>query len=426
MTLPARRALATWATLALVLVACGSGVSPGAGPEAKSSLQRVSATVDDAKVAGTSIDAFGLDLLRLNLGSTKANVALSPWSIATALAMTRAGAKGVTASEMDHVLHIIDPGTIHHAMNGLDQQLASRNGTFPGNNTDLTIELSAANRVFAQLDTHFLEPFLDTLAREYGASVGLVDYKTATEAARTTINSWVASRTHDRITELIKRNVLDVMTRLVLVNAVFLRADWARPFQKEQTRDAVFHTPTGDVTTPFMHDVSERAFASGDGWQAVELGYAGDELAMTVLVPDAGRFDDVVADLYSVVRDATTQTTTPQVILALPKFDIAQSLSLKEQLAALGMPTAFTDRADFTGITTDEPLLIFDVVHQANITVDEQGTVAAAATAVIVGTTSAPAEQRTLTVDRPFVFLLRDRGTGAILFAGQVTNPTTR
>ncbi len=146
--------------------------------------------------------------------------------------MTRAGAKGATASEMDQVLHITDAGAIHHAMNGLDQQLASRNGTFPGNDADFTVELSAANRVFGQLDTHFAASFLDLLAREYGASVGLVDYKTAANAARATINSWVAQRTHDRITELIKPNVLDAMTRLVLVNAVFLRADWAQPFAR--------------------------------------------------------------------------------------------------------------------------------------------------------------------------------------------------
>ncbi len=188
----------------------------------------------------------------------------------------------------------------------------------------------------------------------------------------------------------------------------------------------MFHAPAGDVTTAFMHDTSERGFVEGNGWQAVELGYAGDQLAMTVLVPDTGRFDDVIADLDAVVQEATTRATTTEVVLALPKFDIAQSLSLKDQLAALGMPTAFTDRADFTGITTDEPLLVADVVHQANITVDEQGTVATAATAVIAKATAAPAVQKTLTVDRPFVFLLRDRGTGALLFAGQVTNPTTR
>jgi len=426
-----RRGVSLVLALTAVAGACGSGRSASStsatavpAGEAKSSLVRAPAGLDVAKTAAASVDAFGLDLARPELGLAKGNVAVSPWSISTALTMARAGAKGTTASEMDHVLHITDPATIHQAMNGLDQQLTARNATFPGpTKTPLTIELSAANRAFAQRNMHFEQPFLDTLATSYGAGVGLVDYIAATEAARTTINAWVADQTRKRIQELITRGVLTTDTRLVLVNAVYLRADWAAPFPKNQTRNAAFHAPGGDVTVAFMHGSEERGFASGDGWKAVELDYAGGQLAMTVVVPDAGRFDEVAARLDTTLLDAVTTTQPAQVDLTMPKFDIAKALSLKEQLIALGMPTAFSGQADFSAITADEALRIQDVVHQANITVDEQGTVAAAATAVIMGKTSAPVNLQQLTVDRPFLFLLRDKATGALLFAGQVINP---
>jgi serpin B len=281
--------------------------------------------------------------------------------------------------------------------------------------------------VFAQQGLHLDSGFLDTLAGEYGAAVGLVDYKTAAAAARTLINQWVAGETHDRITDLIPDGALDELTRLVLVNAVYLHADWATPFDKDATHDGPFHAPGGDVQVPLMHGQEERGFAEGDGWKAVDLDYAGGQLAMTILVPDAGRFDEVTSHLDVTMLDAATATKPATVDLTLPKFDIDKQLLLKDQLVALGMPTAFADhRADFSGITTDEELVIDDVIHQADVTVDEKGTVAAAATAVIMRTTSAPANPKTLVVDRPFVFLLRDKATGAVVFAGQVTNPSTK
>ena len=430
-TIVRRRSLAAVLAFVLTATACGGGGHNGTVTtelgEAKSSVQRISATVDDAAAASRSVDGFALDLLRANLGTTKGNVALSPWSIVTALAMTRAGARGTTADEMDRVLHITDPASIHRAMNGLDQQLRSRNGTFPGNDEQLTVELSAANRVFAQQGLHLDSTFLDTLAGNYGAAVGLADYKKAAAAARTAINQWVAGQTRDRITDLIPDGALNELTRLVLVNAIYLRADWAIPFDKRQTYDGTFQSPAADVTVPLMRGSELRGWAQGDGWNAVELDYAGNQLAMTVLVPDAGRFDEITSHLDATMLDAIASSHPAEVDLTLPKFDIETKLSLKEQLSALGMPTAFIDsKADFSGITTDEPLVIDDVIHEANVTVDEKGTVAAAATAVIMRASSAPSQVQHLTVDRPFVYLLRDKTTGAIVFAGQVTNPSTK
>jgi serpin B len=390
--------------------------------EAKASAPRTAAGLDDARQATASVNQFGFNLLSPNLGSSKGNVALSPASIATALAMVLAGGRGTTQAEMARVLHLSDPTAIQTAMNGLEQQLAARNR----NTANQSIDLKLANRAYAQQGVAFEQPFLNVLARSYGATIGLVDYKTATEDARRQINAWVGQQTHDKIPELLAPGVLDDLTRLVLVNAVYLKADWARPFSKEATASRAFHANSGDVPVPFMHGSEVRRYAAGNGWQAVDLDYAGHELAMTVLVPDAGRYDDVVTHLTSAVLDTVNSAQPIEVNLGLPKFDIQKALTLKKQLSELGMPTAFTERADFTAMTNQEKLELSDVVHQATVTVDEQGTVAAAATGAVAKATSAPVRSVNLVVDRPFVFLLRDRPTGAILFAGQVTNPATK
>ena len=369
-----------------------------------------------------SSNSLGLALLAPELGASKGNVALSPWSIATALTMARAGARGQTSAEMDAVLHIADPVAIHASANALDAALAQRNGTIEMNGERLVVELSAANRAFAQRNYAFEQPFLDTLAADYGVGVGLVDYKTDAEAARATINRWVATQTKDRIPSLIAEGALDEMTRLVLVNAIFLRADWQVPFEVTLTKPATFHAPSGAVEAPTMHGSSYRRFASGDGWRAVELLYTVGDLAMVIVLPDEGRFDAVAATLRDVLGATSTGNLT-EVNLSLPRFDIASSLGLKPRLIELGMSTAFGDTADFTGMSTTEPLQIADVVHQADVTVNEHGTIASAATAVIVRATSAPLHTEQMVVDRPFLFTIVDRPTGAILFAGQVTNP---
>jgi serpin B len=419
----------------LVAIAmCGAVAAAGCGAsrsqtvttaEARSAVVRAKVPADQATSAATTLNRFGFGLLRPELGTQKGNVAISAWSIATALMMVRAGAVGRTASEMDGVLGIADVNARHREMNALDAELASRAGTFPSGDKKLGVELAAANRVFAQKDLPFAQAFLDTLAASYGAGVGIVDYNTATEKARVGINAWVADRTRDRIRELLVPGVLDDSTRLVLVNAVYLHADWAVPFEADATTDGAFHAPTGDVTGRFMHKVV-GGIASGDGWKAVDLSYAGGQLSMTILVPDAGRFDQVVAGLDPSLLTAATSTRKAQVALSLPRFDIAKSLDLKDQLGRLGMPTAFTGAADFSGMTTASPLELSDVVHQANVTVDEKGTTAAAATAAVMREVSAPLIDETLQVDRPFLFLLRDRPTGAVVFAGQVTNPIVK
>ena len=390
--------------------------------EVAAKVPRSAASADLAS-AVRSVNELGYSLLGTTLGTGNGNVALSPWSIATALTMARAGAEGQTAAEMDKVLAITDAVGIHASANALDLALASRNGTFKLNGGTMAVELATANRAFVQRDSSFEHPFLETLAADYGAGVGLVDYKAAAEEARASINRWVASQTKDRIPNLIDRGVLDAMTRLVLVNAVYLKADWQTPFVETATAPATFHAPSKDVTVAMMHGSEYRHFAAGDGWKAVELAYGDGKLAMVVVSPDAGRFDAVTGALPAVLAAVKT-SDGGEVNLSLPTFDIASSVRLKERLAALGMPTAFSAAADFSAMSTTEPLQIADVVHQANLTVNEHGTVASAATAVIVRASSASSHIEQMVVDRPFLYAIVDQPTGAILFAGQVTDPS--
>lgn len=415
------------AAVALVAAACGGGEA-GEVPagEASSNVERTAVGSGETDVGARAVNDLAIELLRLNTGIDEGNVALSPWSIATALAMTRVGARAETAAEMDRVLRVQDAGTYNQAMNALDQVMRARNRSTPmGDDDPLVVELSAANRLFAQRGLNLVPDFLDTLEASYGAALGEVDFKTETEAARQAINDWVATETRDRIPNLIGEGLLETTTRLVLANAVFLRADWAVAFDKNATADGPFHAPSGDVTVPFMHASERWGWSEGNGWKAVELPYTGGELAMTFVVPDAGEFDRFVSELDREMLQRVVASQPAEVRLRLPKFKIDRSLLLGQQLRTLGMPRAFSDNADFTGITADEPLQIAEVAHQATITVDEKGTVAAAATAVIMRTTSGMVgEPKNLDIDRPFLFLLHDRPTGALLFAGQVTNPT--
>ena len=347
--------------------------------------------------------------------------------------MTLEGARGDTATEIDAVLHANLAGggaNLAAGFNGLEQALAAIPGDYPRGDETVTLELSTANQLFGQQGFGFEQPFLDTLAAEYGAGMRLVDYETAPEPARQLINAWVGDQTRDRIPELIPQGVINELTRLVLTNAIYLNAPWTVPFEATLTADAPFTRLDGaQVTTPFMHHNGTRLYAAGAvagaGYQAVELPYVGGTLSMLLVIPEAGEFTAVEDALdTNALASITEQLHAAGVDLALPRFEFRTQSPLKQVLADLGMPTAFTDRADFSGITSEAQLFIADVLHEAFIAVDEHGTEAAAATAVIAQATSAPAEQVELTVDRPFLFLIQERETGTILFMGRVTDPT--
>ena len=339
--------------------------------------------------------------------------------------MARAGARGQTATEMDAVLHGF--GTDDHAAwpAALDEALAARTGTFIDRNGEpADVTLRIANAPFADRSLTLEPAYLDALGARFGAGLRLVDFKSAPEAARGLVNGWVADQTEQRIPELLQPGTVDDRTRLALVNAVYLKAAWQFPFEEGGTSPGPFTTLTGTtVNVPLMRDMDEFGYASGTGWKAVQLPYVGGKLAMLVIVPD-----DLAAFEATLDQPALAQITgaleTRAVNLALPRFATRSQLSLGDLLSALGMPTAFTDHADFSGITTEEPLLISAVVHQADIDVDEQGTEASAATAVLMRPASLPLDVVDLTVDRPFVFALRDLETGAVVFLGRIADPT--
>jgi serpin B len=254
----------------------------------------------------------------------------------------------------------------------------------------------------------------------------VLDFSSAPEESRVTINDWVADQTEGRIEDLIPAGGIDAMTRLVLTNAIYFNAAWGQPFEPDLTADGPFHLlGGGEVDVPMMRQTESFGYAEGEGYRAVELPYDGHELSMVVLLPDAGEFEGFEDTLDAGRVDAIVgDLSYRQVALALPKFEVESGFSLADALAALGMPDAFTSRADFSGMTDDRDLFISEVIHKAFVSVDEAGTEAAAATAVMMAKMALQDEPVEVTVDRPFIFLIRDIQTGAILFVGRIVDPS--
>ena len=395
---------------------------------AQADLPHLDGSVEDARAGAAAINAFGLDAYRaLVTSDPDADLVVSPASIAVALAMARAGARGATADEMDAVLHAL--GSDDHAawVAALDEALAARTGRFPDlNGEPQDVTLSIVNAPFAQRGLRFEPAYLDALATRFGAGLRLVDYKRATEDARRAINGWVAEQTERRIEELLAPGVLDRSTRLVLANAIYLKAAWLTPFEETATVSEPFTRLDGSlVDDPMMHADATVRYGSGDGWQAVDLPYVGSQMSLVVIMPyDLAGFE---ATLDNATLDTlVTGLGTRQVALGLPRFGVETKAELGPLLSALGMPTAFGDAADFSGMTREAALQIAAVVHQANIDVDEAGTEAAAATAVVMREMSAAVADVRFTINRPFMYALRDRETGTILFLGRVTEPRER
>ena len=390
---------------------------------------QVSAADTEALVGGNT--EFALRLYQHMLEDADGNFFYSPYSISLALAMTFAGARGETELQMSEALGFaLAQENLHPAFNGLDQALANRGQQHVEEGDGTRFELNITNSIWGQRGFEFLDEFLDVLAENYGAGMRLVDFVQATEESRMLINDWVAEQTGDRIEELIPEGAINTMTRLVLTNAIYFNASWLRPFEEEQTADGPFALLDGsEVTAPMMRQSVRTSFAAGQGYQAVELPYIGHELAMVVVLPEAGRFGAFEGDLDAAkLAEIIDGLGDTQVTLTMPRFEFESAFGLSEMLKQLGMPLAFTppggsSGADFSGMDGGRDLYIQDVLHQAFVSVDERGTEAAAATAVLVGVTSMP-QSATMTVDRPFVFLIRDRISGTVLFIGRVVDPT--
>lgn len=421
------------------LAACAADDEPGVQPAPDADPDGIELVSSDVKRAAgdtslvpdvvAALRLFAGDLYR-ELAAEPGNLVLSPYSVAIALGMTLVGATGRTATEMRDVLHTGGLGDRWHkglnAVTSGTDALAGKQERADGSKA--TIELATANQLFGQQGVGWEADFLDLLAKEYGAGLRAVDYETAPEDARTLINTWVEQQTHDRIVDLVPEGIIDPSTRLVLVNAIYLKAPWEHPFEKSLTAAGPFHRVDGStVSTDLMRrpDV-EAGWVSGDGFRAVVLPYAGGELAMTVVLPDDGLFAAVEAELAKGAYGAVlAQEAAPAVVdLTLPRWTFRTAVPLKDALEAMGMPTAFHDGADFTPMTDEDlDLVIAEVLHQGFIAVDEEGTEASAATAVVMAETAAPVPE-VLVVDRPFLFLIHDTEHGTPLFVGRVTDPT--
>ena len=408
----------------LSLLACGPAASGQVLQSDKPRDTSPSVDASDLTALVSGNNAFAFDLYQV-LKQTGGNLFYSPYSISEALAMTYAGARGETEEDMAQALNFtLSQDRLHPAFNSLDLQLKQRGQGAQG--TDGTgFRLDVANAIWGQKDYQFLAQYLDVLAQNYGAGLRIVDFINQVEQSRVTINQWVSDQTQGKIKDLIPPGAINDLTRLVLTNAIYFNAAWKYPFNDEATSNGLFYLPDGSsVTIPMMKQTESFKYAEGADYQAVELLYSGEELSMVILLPQAGGFEAFENSLDAeLVTTIIGQLETKEVSLTMPKFEYESSFSLKQALSMLGMGVAFTPEADFSGMDGNHDLLIQDVLHKAFVSVDEAGTEAAAATAVIVGLTSIPAQPTQFTIDRPFLFLIRDISTGSIVFVGRVLNP---
>lgn len=372
--------------------------------------------------------AFALDFYHAVKG-VPGNFIFSPHSLSVAFAMTYAGARNNTEVQMAQTLHFTLPRErLHAAFNALDLALNSRGqGGEDSEGTDF--KLNIVNASWAQDGYPFLQDFLDILAVNYGAGMYILDFVSDPEGSRQTINDWVAQQTEDKIKDLLPPGSIDGLTRLVLTNAIYFYGAWAIPFDEDLTEIGNFYLTDGNVVSvPMMNHFpgSGETFSAVvlDGYTAVELPYKGKEISMLILVPDRGRFFEIEQALDANMIDHTVKSLTPWGLrLKMPKFKYESKFQLKETLSQMGMPEAFDPiNADFTGMTGVRELHIMEAYHKGFISVDEKGTEAAAATGVVISLTGV-GTPLSITIDRPFIYLIRDIQTNAILFVGRMMNP---
>ena len=380
--------------------------------------------VDDSKATSENVNDvvsannnFAFELYA-KYKSDEGNIFFSPYSISTALAMTYEGARGKTAEEMRNVLHF--------PADELSRRAAYAKLYNEINKKDKGYKLSTANALWGQKDFSFLQSYTDTVENYYGGKLQNLDFKTETEKSRQTINNWVESQTNNKIKDLIPQGVLGPLTRLVLTNAIYFKGTWLKQFDKGKTKEEDFRTKSGTVKAPMMRLTGKEAkfnYAENDKLQVLEMLYNGNETSILIVLPkdDTANFDLTLEAL----NQLKGMLLERRVDVYIPKFKFDTKYLMSKTLSEMGMPTAFSDEADFSGITLEEPLLIDQVIHQAFVEVNEEGTEAAAATAVVMAATSAmPSPVPEFRADHPFIFIIQQKETGNILFMGRVADPT--
>jgi len=427
-----REALRTAAATGLavpLLSACGDEDGAGTGADAVPGIDLVSAQVarshgDRAGVPGVvdSMVALTADLWP-HLAGPSADLALSPYSVAVALAMTANGAVGDTRTRMLEVLHVDSLAAANAGLAALTLAIEGLAGPVTlDNGRHRELELRAADALFGDRGETWEQGFLTVLAKEYGAGMRAVDFRHATEAARRSVNRWTSRQTDGRIPEILPQGAVDGLTRLVLVDALFFKAPWAIQFDELDTQRAAFRLPDGRrVQVPMMSTVEGATSVSGTSYRGARLPYAGHRLAMTLALA-TGHETDALAEL---VGDLAVGPGRRGVRLTMPRWTFRAASDLTAPLQELGMDLPFDPvRADFTAMTRTERLHLEDVLHQAFVAVDENGTEAAAATAAVMEATSGEYVPDTLVLDRPFLFAIHDTSFGTPLFVGRVADPS--
>ena len=384
----------------------------------------VKAAIDpNQQTAVAGNNKFALELYG-KLENQQGNLFLSPYSISTALAMTSAGARGQTEKQMAEALCFapMKSEQFHKTFGEIIRQLnsAGEKGGY---------ELVVANALWGQKDYKFLPEFLTLVRENYGGDLQQVDFAAQTEAARKTINAWVESKTKDKIKELIKPGTLDSMTRLVLTNAIYFKGKWASPFKPERTEDSPFVLPDGQkVNVLMMNQTGKFGYMETNDIQVLEMPYVNTDLSMVILLPK--KLDGIKELEKELVSDNLAgwlaKIHKREVQVFFPRFKMTSEFSLAKTLSSMGMPDAFSGKADFSGMTGNKDLFISAVVHKAYVDVNEEGTEAAAATGVAMKLTSVGKPPAVFRADHPFIFLIRDNKTGSILFMGRTANPASQ
>lgn len=416
----------------------------GPGDVARSELSRIIAPevevpVQEQLAADNRDFAFNLFAQLREDGEPGENIFVSPHSISLALAMTYGGAEANTKTEMAEALRFTLPDEeLHPAFNLLDQELASRSEFQPSEETGgEPLVLNVVNQTWGQQGFSFESDFLDLLALHYGAEMRLVDFMSAAEAIRLEINQWVEDQTNERIKDLLPEGVLSSDTRLVLVNAIYFYGSWLNAFDEDRTEEAPFTLlDASQVNVPMMRQQAEFGFYEDESTVAASLPYVGNEASMILWMPadaqaDFGAWEQAMTrEDFDAIAAEVRGATDGEVFL--PRFESEGDYALVDTFKALGMEDAFDFcAADFGGITGSEPcvtgqsLYISEILHKSFVSVDEEGTEAAAATAVVMDTeTSVPVDPPSVRFDRPFYYAVYDHGTSTILFMGRMLNPS--
>ena len=423
--------LASLTILVLLLAGCIGPEQPGPPTGQRTPIPPVtttSAPVSDSQQSGVDANnRFAIDLYTRLADQGDGNIFFSPFSISSALAITYEGARGNTADEIRSVFHFPDNTTMMR--NGFARTIAGINSGAS------TYTLRTANALWAEQTYPFLPEYISTADRYYSAQATNLNFISKPDESRITINRWVEEQTEDKIKDLLPAGSINPLTRLVITNAIYFKGTWVKQFDEKKTTEEDFHTGTGStVRVPMMQRTDENAtygYAERGDLQVLQMPYesdSGKQLSMLVLLPKDTDLATVERSFnVTTIAELRQNLTSQRVMVYFPKFTMETKYSLPRTLSAMGMPIAFTGAADFSGMDGTRNLFIDDVIHQAFVDVNEEGTEAAAATAGVMTMSSMLVEEPVpvFRADHPFIFLIQDNETGNILFLGRMANPVS-